>query len=253
MMTPEQLRTSSAAFSKVLGECMRSFGFTDPVVPSVAYQPSLMARRYGLTDPANAARLGYHAAPGEDRTTTVRPTPTRQLSAREQTVSFGYPGDKAKDAANEYRGRAVPAGGCYGEAQRRVGFDLIDRADPDSIVNQIALASLHQSESDSRVVSVLQRWSRCMASRGFRYDSPIGMADHDEELAESFHAQLASASEISIAKADVACKRRHNVVGVWFAVETAYQRTMIQQKESLLDGVRSAIDDSLRACAEIGV
>ena len=252
MMRPEQLRMSSAAFSKVLGECMRSFGFTDPVEPSVAYQPSLMARRYGLTDPVNAARFGYHTAPGEDRTTTLRPALTRQLSAREQAVSFGYPDDKVKDAANEYRGRTVPAGGCHGEAQRRVGFDLIDQADPDNVVNQIASASLHQSESDSRVVKVLQRWSSCMASQGFRYDSPVGMADHDEDLAESFHAQMASAREIRVARADVACKRRHNVVGVWFAVETAYQRTMIKQNESVLDGVRSAVEGSLRACAEIG-
>jgi hypothetical protein len=253
MLTAQQRRVLYAAATKVTNDCLTSFGFTDPQQPPVAYQPDLLTHRYGVTDPVAAAQFGYHDSPATAEIANAqKPAAGNPVSGAEQVVLDGYPDDKAKDAANKYNGKQVPAGGCTGEARRQTRSDVLDDADPDGIVAQIATASEKQSETDSRVVAVFQKWSTCMTAKGFAYKMPIGMADDDPDLARSFAASTASPREIQTAVTDVDCKKKNNVVGVWFAVETAYQKTMIQQKQQRLTAVRNAIEETMRACATIG-
>lgn len=44
--------------------------------------------------------------------------------------------------------------------------------------------------------------------------------------------------EIAVAIADVECKQETNVLGVWMAVEAAYQVSAIRQHENELDALR---------------
>ena len=250
--TPGQQRTMFAAMTEATNECMRSFGFAgDEITPGVADTP-LLAHRYGVTDPAAAARYGYHAAPEERTGGTKQVAAGAPVSAAESLVLDGFPDDRARDAANTHNGRQVPPGGCTGEARRRTKTEALDRADPDDLVRNIAVASLKQSETDARVVEVFRKWSDCMAAAGYQYKIPVGMADDDPELAASFNSATASAKEIQLAVTDVGCKQRNNVVGVWFAVESAYQKVLIQQNQERLTQVRTALDDAARTAASIG-
>src|SRR5262245_43751750 len=53
--------------------CMRRFGFSDALPPAKPAQPSTLARRYGVTDPAVAEHYGYHLAPDEDVRSDTKP------------------------------------------------------------------------------------------------------------------------------------------------------------------------------------
>lgn len=78
------------------------------------------------------------------------------------------------------------------------------------------------SKNDPRVKAVFAQWARCMRKHGHRYNDPME-ANNDRR----FKTTAPSEPEIATAVADVACKHAVNVVGVWYAVETAYQRHVV--------------------------
>ncbi|WP_436773303.1 hypothetical protein [Yinghuangia sp. YIM S09857] len=64
-------------------------------------------------------------------------------------------------------------------------------------------------------------------------------------------AEAASPEEIATAVADTECMAANNVAGVWFAVESAYQKREIEANSEKLEEVRKAIDTSMRVAEEI--
>ncbi|MEU7059581.1 hypothetical protein [Streptomyces sp. NPDC046197] len=101
------------------------------------------------------------------------------------------------------------------------------------------------SMADRRVTTVFARWSACMATRGFRVSDPLHPADKLPSLTEP----VPSRAEIDQAEADVVCKQRTDLVGVWFAVESAYQRTAMGRNAAALTSVAAARN---REAADIG-
>jgi hypothetical protein len=80
---------------------------------------------------------------------------------------------------------------------------------------------------------------------GFDYPTPLDVLQDRELLARASSAQRATAV------ADTTCKREHNVVGVWAAVEAAYQRTLIEENQSALDLQREANATRLRLATAV--
>jgi hypothetical protein len=87
-----------------------------------------------------------------------------------------------------------------------------------------------------------------MKERGYSYSSPM-VAVEDKRFTKS---ATASAEEIRVAQADVACKRENNVIGVWYAVEVAYQERAIEKNEQLLNTLKERKSSILKAAAAAG-
>ncbi|MFJ8437185.1 hypothetical protein ACIQ9P_38425 [Kitasatospora sp. NPDC094019] len=244
LIGPDEDRRIEAARTALIGSCMKRFGF-DYAPAAVGTKPDLMIRRYYLTDAAGAAAQGYHwGAPTDQRQPSATPPPP----APEMQAVLGHGRGGATGAAapadRTHNGITIPPGGCLGEADNtltRGGGILQD----DAGALEINGRSFADSMADARVKAAFAAWSRCMKERGLAYASPVD-AVGDERW---FSSPTATAAEIAAATADVDCKQRNNVVGVWFAVETAYQKRAVQADAKRLEQTRKAIDVTLANAA----
>lgn len=208
----------------VISGCADTSGTAEGVVtatpnsPSAPRVPAGNERRYGITDLASAKRYGYRV-PAEPR----RDVPDRASGGPAETSALTGHGRRT------VRGRPIPEGGCIGEAGRALG------GSPDAgLAQRLSFASYDRSRRDSRVRAVVARWSRCMAARGYDYRGPL------DPPADPRFTGKADRGQIRTAVADIGCKDRANVVGVWSAVESAYQRPLIERYRGPLERVRRA-------------
>jgi hypothetical protein len=94
------------------------------------------------------------------------------------------------------------------------------------------------TQTDPRVVAVNAAWSRCMARRGYHYDSPQQAADHNWP-------KNPTAAETATAVADVSCKQQVNLTNTWLTVEAAYQTALIGQNIGTLANLQASFQSAL--------
>jgi hypothetical protein len=112
---------------------------------------------------------------------------------------------------------------------------------------------------DQRMVRAVEKWSKCMADEGYRYDEP---EEIDTDLIRRFKAILGAAvqpgatapptrgttydraalaalqrEEVKIANADLACEKEH-ITPVELEVRPQYEETFRKQNRQLLQQVR---------------
>ncbi|MER5222096.1 hypothetical protein [Streptomyces flaveus] len=259
--TTEQ-RVLTRAQQVLTNRCMARYGFTfqAPATPVTPGDSADNARRYGVSDPETAATYGY-ARP--DSTGGTRTPPTQpELSGTGKLVLYGPDGGKPQDlpasqqeaeaaqqkgkGTAEVGGEAIPAGGCVRES-----FLKLYAPTPDSVdalfVFQLVSEAQSRSREDSRVRRVYQRWASCMKDSGYTVSNPAGVASQlglrDDELSSS--------RAVTAAKADVACKEKVNLVGMTYAVESAYQRQLIDKNVETLQLVQKQDEDRLRFAASL--
>ncbi|MGW2485701.1 hypothetical protein ACWCV9_00585 [Streptomyces sp. NPDC001606] len=258
MLTPRQALEYDEADDAAVRACMRRLSVPYPAAArlpagSAAEREALDAytvlyRRYGLTDAAEARTWGYHtptaASSGTTAAKAAKVAKPRSLSTAARGVLTGV--DTSGTPLTAYRGRPVPRGGCLDEAERLLGAGGSQGpgTDTDGIVTSIKADGFERSMSDPRVTKVFSAWSACMTSRGFRMSTPM------DEVPSS-NGATPSRSEIAQARADVACKARTNLVGVWFAVESAYELAAIAEHRAELDRLVKARDATIRAIARL--
>ena len=114
---------------------------------------------------------------------------------------------------------AHPIEGCLSESSSGSTAAPAGASDP---VPQLAIQSASWTESDPRVEAVDAAWSRCMALRGYKYNSP-------QQAADAHWPSKPTPTETATAVADVACKQAVNLDNTWLAVEAAYQSALIGQ------------------------
>jgi hypothetical protein len=217
-------------------QCMRGLGFADyaPSDPAPTAGPRTWnERRYGLADPAQANH-GYWSA--TRAALAVRRVPT--VATREE-------GDAVTGRVDAVHGQRVPAGGCGSEAQRQLAAHDPPGADK-QLAQHLITDSFFGSQRDPRVQAVMAAWSRCMRTAGFAYADPL-----DPPRDERFQGAV-SGLEIATAKADIACKQHTNLVGVWFTVESAQQRSLIEANRPALELARTAFQAELAIAAGVG-
>lgn len=211
----------------VLGDaCMRRFGLAWPATaPTAGTLGPRNARRYTILDPAKARTEGYHPVDmiNHDRAVVARSAKERMPPVARSVWTGG---------SSSYGGRQVPAGGCAGEANRRLhgGAEPVDARLP----HWLHWQSFGLMRADSRVGESFAQWSMCMADRGYRYPDPIAAFEDPRWQSPSI-----SPEEIATAVADVACKTAGNVGGVMLAVETAYQRRMLKRYRAEIDAAKA--------------
>ncbi|WP_322759047.1 hypothetical protein [Frankia sp. Cr2] len=236
--TREQNDRLAEANLVLIQRCMARFGIAYDVkqVPARDYGPiSLTDRRYGITDAELARTAGYGLGPRD---------PARQLAPDKPNIGADGETVLSGQGRSVVNGLAVPAGGCIAETDRTLNQSVPATADLRK-GNIAQLRSFEESEADSRVRAVFAAWSACMSESGYHYTDPLAAAGDPAFTAPPSPAQL------SAALADITCKARTNVVGVWFTVDSAYQRRAIDADHSGFTGTRAAIAARDRTAAAV--
>ncbi|MFI1718331.1 hypothetical protein [Streptomyces litmocidini] len=234
----------AAASGEIIRECMA--GFQLRYQPPAISQESLdseenganRTRRYGVSSSTAATVDGYHL-PKEMMGAFAPAQQGPQMSETERKVFIGdqdstvdfKPGEKVN-------GKEIPAGGCSGEAQRRLKFKPRQR-----MAEKINNSSFAHSRDNKQVNKAFQDWSACMARSGFSYKTPL-------EPLEEIKGSGPTAAEIATAKADVRCKESTNLVGIWFAVESKIQEELIARNEEALAEDGKVFDALIRRASE---
>ncbi|MFJ3934675.1 hypothetical protein [Streptomyces sp. NPDC090029] len=233
----------AAASGELIRACMARFGFQ--YQPPVASQETLDSeenganriRRYGVSSASSAASYGYHL-PRSSVDGLQSPEAPPMSDAENQVfigdqdpVSGVKPGDKVA-------GKEIPAGGCSGEAQRRLKIEPRQR-----MAEKINNVSFARSQENSQVKEAFQEWSTCMARAGHSYKTPL-------EPLDNLTGKSPSPVEISAAKEDVKCKDSVNLVGVWFAVESKIQEELIARNEEVLTQDSKSFDALVRRASQ---
>jgi hypothetical protein len=222
--------------------CMAAFGFTVPnhvtnQVTPPGFDGANMARRYGISDLAQAQQYGYHLA---------TPPPTSSNPANSvgtpalRSVMFGSKPNSSGQSTplTEYDGKSVPAGGCYAQAGRQIGDANLDADLP----NRLDTQSMDRSTADPRVQAALAKWSACMAGKGYHVDSPLNA----DTLVPDLNSPEPSTAEIQVAVADVTCKQSTDLINTWFAVETSLQKTLIASNQLALQQEETELNNAVK-------
>ncbi|MFJ3959429.1 hypothetical protein [Streptomyces sp. NPDC090036] len=247
----------------LVSRCMARYGFTYEGVRSAEATDAGAGDRhaylFGLADPAYAAAHGYDKSAG--RGSPAKPA-APQLSDSANVVMTGERqgarGGAAPDANTEEEaaqvdsgltaaGQKVPAGGCGREGYRKLYAPTKDSVD---LLFAFGLASeAHdRSRQDSRVVDVLAKWSSCMDKSGYAgIESPYDVV---EKL--GLESDMGGPKAVTAAKADVACKREVNLVGIWGAVEKAYQERLVEEHAETLALYKRQREARFKLAASLG-
>jgi hypothetical protein len=228
-----------------VGACMERFGFSFDAPPwdetaadSLGVSQPSHYRLYGLLDETHAAEEGYHVSETQSQT-------ERESSEASRSRDY-YNVIAAKFGGGTYDGQAIPRGGCMAEAQRVIsaGSSAFDSTLPE----RLSFESWDRSNSDSRVIAAFESWSECMSRSGFSYQTPMD-ANNDK----NWSGETASAAEIAVAMADVACKKQTNLTGIRMAVDAAYQRAEItlnaQELNDVYEGQQRELENAVRLLA----
>ncbi|MFB7943829.1 hypothetical protein ACFC6L_02815 [Kitasatospora phosalacinea] len=232
-LTTDQRYAVSRARVPLVISCMKRFGF-DVEAPVLTRRADLgggpNGRRYGVSDLARARSNGFHLLASEQQSLPEQ----GELSPAASAIMFG-------EGQQSVGGQPVPEGGCAGEANRLLRKDGPEISDTD-YAGTLALESDALAKKDSRLVKAFDEWSSCMKGKGFAYRTPM-----DPENDQNFlGTPAATPQEISAAVADVECKESTNVIGIWVAVDTAYQKRAIEQHAQQLDVTKKALEAMVR-------
>ncbi|MFF9849703.1 hypothetical protein [Streptomyces litmocidini] len=252
--TDDQRRKLEQAQARVTGDCMKRFGFDFELPLTPAGGGRSDDSRYGLTDAAVAARYGY--VPNRGARPPAKP-PTQVLGASGKLALSGptdYKGPqpmsleeaRAKDSGKTLNGKKVPIGGCIREGYLTVYAPKKGAVDAMFVTN-LAMDANSRSREDSRVVAAVKAWSACMAEKGYTVDEPVS-PQSDLGLDPNTYG---GPKAIAAAKQDVACKEKANLVGIWYTVETAYQKRGIEQNAETLNQAKTELDERLKSAAAL--
>ncbi|WTW96774.1 hypothetical protein OG216_26945 [Streptomycetaceae bacterium NBC_01309] len=202
--------------------CMARFGLSWPPPYRPPAKFAQNARAYGVISPVDAARYGYHPPLPEGVTPADAARLAQEDSGRSASTTATQRAVYTGNGFAETGVQGVPAGGCLGEARVSIGAPTA----PDTFVQTLRNEAHEASETDSRVRDLFDRWSSCMAKSGYKYTDPRE-AHNDDRWWDNSGGGMPTPVEIAVATADVRCKQELNLVGVWVAVESAYQQQAI--------------------------
>lgn len=230
MSVEEDLMLQQAEWELAV-RCMARFGVQYEAPAQLYAGASVInhSRRYGLLDLESAQAWGYHggdpAAQRERQADRLAEDRAREQSEAVEELLTGPLDPGAELPAG------VPDGGCLGEARGT----LVNGVEyNEGLVFDLAAQASFLAEQDGRVQGAFGAWSDCMEAAGFAYQSPWE-ANNDQWAEEEV-----TERERAVATADVRCKHETNLVGVWTAVDAAYQQRLIDRYAEQLTDLRQA-------------
>jgi hypothetical protein len=198
---PEQLWRVTLADEALTQRCMRAAGYNwsggaIAPVPESDTRDLANARRhgYGLSDPPAPAETPAQTG-DEAGLRAALFGPDNSLSAL--TI----------DDATRY---LFPRSGCAASAHKKIYGSLDTWARITYIPQETNLVVASQAIADPRYLAATQRWSACMATHHFTYDSPMDVASKLVERYRTDREPLARrrTTEITLAVQDMTCRQQ---------------------------------------------
>lgn len=227
----------------LVAHCMKGFGLNyqaPPPGPDLGPR-SLMDRRYGLTDEKMAAVWGYHLGDLDPR--KAKPV-APSLPDGDALVALTGRSGKAGKSDLLVNGKTVEPGGCSSVAEEAIfgkGGSTFDE-----FPQHLNSESFFATKSSPDVVRAFKAWSNCMDKLGLSYPDPLAAIDD-----KRFRGTDPSPAEIKVATVDVACKKKTNLVGVWYSVETQYEKEAIRENASRLNAELDEKEEALKAASGV--
>jgi hypothetical protein len=244
----------------IIQDCMKAQGFDYVPVDPLAQRAALTGKAR-MTDDEFLEQFGYGISTlfgrgqGEsDPNDRIRKSlSAADRAAYDRTLWGENPGLTFSEAIDS--DAATELGGCTKKATEAVfgGAAVLARVQGkfDELEERIT--------QDQRTVRAVERWSRCMAGEGYRYDEP---EEIDTDMIKRFKAIVGAGvqpgatappapgtsydraalaalqrEEVKIANADLACEKRH-ITPVELEVRPQYEETFRKQNRQLLQQVR---------------
>jgi hypothetical protein len=244
----------------VIQACMKAQGFDYVPVDPLAQRAALTGKAR-MTDDEFLEQFGYgistlfgrgetEADPNDRIRRTLSPA---DRAAYDRTLWGENPGLTFSEAIDS--DAATELGGCTRQATEEVfgGATVLARIQGkfDELEERIT--------QDQRMVRAVEKWSKCMADKGYQYDEP---EEIDTDLIRRFKAILGAAvqpgatapptrgttydraalaalqrEEVKIANADLACEKEH-ITPVELEVRPQYEDSFRKQNRQLLQQVR---------------
>ncbi|MFD5188281.1 hypothetical protein ACFWMU_08970 [Streptomyces sp. NPDC058357] len=238
------MESVEAAETSVTEQCMRRIGIDYHAEPAKSGEWGVEEdRRYGIQDRERASLYGYHPI------SVVHPPEKSkaQLSDAELAALWGKTekGVPLRRGAKSPNGKVIPPGGCSGEADRKIRAPY-DYAEGVSVARTIDFEGYKRSLKDPAVTKVFADWSSCMRAEGYSYASPV-----EAMGSPAFSSTEVSDQERAVAKSDIGCKQKVDLIHRWNAAETAIQMPMIKKNQATLDKFLSLQKDKVAAAGKL--
>lgn len=243
--TPEENYTLKKARVLLVNACMRELGYAQNPQPLGRFtgKAYLEHSEFHVVPIVQAERYGYKQP--VDPKSTDSATEARYSENATETQGQLLSGKVAT-----YNGHKVPKDGCEGEALRTItagaktaqevkfpdgsvagaGRGGFGEGYAEMVVSSAGGKAMARTRDDSRFRDAAARWSDCMKKQGYDYDSPSS-AWNDKSWS---HAARADDKEIAVAVADMGCKKKVNYLGIGIAVETVYEKQVIEENAEIL-------------------
>ncbi|MFJ5212837.1 hypothetical protein [Streptomyces nigra] len=224
LITEEDARVISKGRIKLVGDCIKRFGVVFNYHENYESRIGTNERRYGLADPFLANAQGYHLNFSEAKQSQPSGTTLEILTGKIET----------------YKGMRVPKDGCTGEAKRKLHEEELQSSI--EVAQNLNHESYNASRQDRAVIKANKAWVECMRGKGYSYADPMSAISDDR-----FTKQEIAANERQTARADVLCKTKVNLIGIWASVETSYQQALIRDNQSALSKALEAKNKTFKA------
>ncbi|MEV7979385.1 hypothetical protein [Streptomyces sp. NPDC086519] len=253
LMNWEQLSVVAKAQAKIVSGCMARFGFnySFPVSlpPRTRETPATrIDGRYGPQNATLMAKWGYHPEGGvhADKSQSAMQQPDTAPGI--ETVLRGTSDTRKKFGAGGQviHGQKVPDHGCIGDAAKKLTGSIDDSLVDPQIAVDLKLQTLIESQRDRRTEAVFSKWSLCMKGKGFSYPNPLAAVGDTAWVKTA----MPTAHELRTATADADCRHKNNVVGVWYAVDRAYQEQAIAANAAVMAKVKAGLTFKVKAARQ---
>jgi hypothetical protein len=238
--------------------CMTKYGFPDfhgaDLYEGLTWSLQLGARDFTMINADDAAKYGYHVTPpswtgGNDDTPhgaginpVTQPTAPSGDSALATAI---YHGDNAGTVVH---GIPVPPGGCQASAENAINT-YVPYGAAYELSQAIGWQAWARAREDRRVKAAFAAWSRCMASAGFVYNAPDDL--YDVPKVGYWNSATVTSTEIADATANVRCKSRTNVVGIWWAATAEIEQRLLRANPGYFAAVDHYTAAMVARCSEI--
>jgi hypothetical protein len=255
LQTYEDTVTLDKGMRHLQEKCMADYGLTvtlplEGTNPPPNDNDANMERRYGLTDRENAARHGY-GLPGESDSPVKQKAPelsdaeVEVLTGREKNPASatGGPPGQGKPARESYNGKKIHEDGCTGWAAKQINQPTTDEL---TFIAELNGQSFTGSMQAPAVQEALATWSSCMKKVGYEaFPTPFEAANSIQHIEGA-----PTAEEKNLAVAEVDCKEKSGLVGVWFEEESKIQKQLIADNQAKLDALRTRNAEAVAAASK---
>lgn len=229
--TPEQLHLYLRGVTAAQANCARRFAVrsTMPVPVQTTDMEDAAQRRYGVVNEVEVRQYGYQLPPQREGR-EWSPTP------RELEVMTGQTGSGSPSKIP-----GLPPGGCAAEGFRLV-WGSSEGPSRDEFAQRILATAWELTKADDAALAAARDWSECMAREGYEFQ-------HRWDAGNSVRS-ASTEQKRAMAVLDLECAKQTNYVGIWHAIDAAYQSQLINEyKDELLAAQRDIEELTARAQA----